>query len=264
MSDLRNNRQRQEDEEDVIDLLPLLKALWRSAWIIVTIAILAGSATYLGTKLLVTPTYRASFTAYVNNRNKTGEDTTTVTSSDLTASKSLVYTYSEIMTSRSMLLAAAEQAGIAEDYETIAETVSTNIVSETEIVSVYVTMEDPAQATAMAGAIADLAPGYISQIVEGTSMQIIDQPVMPTDIYSPSYLKNTLIGLVLGGVICCAVIVLKELIDDRIKGEEELENRFGLAIVGTIPNLVTAGKIDDSYGYGYGSASKKKGGSEQR
>lgn len=133
MSDLRNNRQRPEDEEDVIYLLPLLKALWRGAWIIVTIAILFGSAAYLGTKLLVTPTYRASFTAYVNNRNNAGEDTTTVTSSDLTASKSLVYTYSEIMISRSMLLEAAEQAGIVADYMALAECVLTNIVSDTEI-----------------------------------------------------------------------------------------------------------------------------------
>lgn len=258
MSELqRYDNKREELDEDVIELLPLLKALWRSAWLVVVAALVFGSVTYVATKVFVTPTYRTSFTVYVNNRSNSEESTTVVSSSDLTASQSLVYTYSTIMTSRSVLEAAAAQAGIDSAYETLSEEVSIETVSSTEIMQVYCTMEDPAEALAMAQAIAAVAPDYIAQIVEGSSMQIIDNPVLPTDIYSPSYLKNTLIGMFVGAFLVAAAIVLREFLDDRIKEEGELEKRFGIAIVGVIPNMLEASKTDHSYGYGYGHASGK-------
>lgn len=248
-----------EDDEVVIDLLPLLKALWKKAWIIIIAALLFGSGAYLGTKFLVTPTYRSSFTAYVNNKAAGTEGATTVTSTDLTASKSLANTYAEILTSRTLLEQAAEQAGV--EYDTVSALqglVSTNVSSDTEIITVYVTTPDALESLQLAQTLTELAPDQIAQIVSGSSMQIIDEPLLPSDIYSPSYLKYTLLGVVLGAFLSAAIIVVRELLDNRIKAEEELENRFGIAVIGTIPDILAASKKDFGY-YGYGERQKKGG-----
>lgn len=238
------------DEETIeIDVSRLLKAIWKKAWLIIVVTLLCGSAAYLGTKLFVTPTYRATFTAYVNNKNTT-ESSTSVSNSDLSAAQSLVYTYANILTSRSVLTAAAEQVGQDYEYSNMKNWVSVDVVDDTEIIEVNVTMDDPEEALALATAIEGILPGYVTEIVEGSSVVIIDGPVLPEDIYSPNFMRNTLIGAMLGLFAVAIIIVLQELLNDTVRDENELERRFNVAIIGSIPDL--ASKLDSKYGYGYG------------
>ncbi len=246
---------KQKSENTEIDLIELAKALWKHAGWILLVGVICGALAFAGTHLLVTPQYQSSFTAYVNNRSGQDNGNNTLTSADLSASQSLVKTYSAVITSRSVLEAAAAQAGVGSDYMQLSKMVSTQSVDDTEIIQVSVTMPDAKQAAALAGAISEVAGEYITKIVEGSSMQIVDQPVIPTKIYSPSYKKNLLLGIILGIVLACGVIVLRELLDDRVKDSGTLEERFGLPVIGTIPNIEVAEKIGDSYAY-----SKKKSG----
>lgn len=87
-------------------------------------------------------------------------------------------------------------------------------------------------------------------------MQIVDQAVIPVKRYSPSYSKNLMLGILLGIVLACGVIILKELLDDRVKDAGTLESRFGIVVIGTIPNMEAAERMGDSYSYG----KKKNGG----
>lgn len=233
-----------------IDLMQLLKALWQRLWIIVVVTLLGSSLAYLGTKTFVQPTYRASFTAYVNNKATT-EGTTTVSSGDLSAAQSLVYTYTQILTSRTMLSAAAEELGEDYTYGEMSGWVTTSVVDDTEIIQVSVTMDSAEDALALAMVIAELMPEYVTEIVEGSSVQIIDLPVLPTSIYSPNYLRNAMMGGLLGAFLVAALIVLRELLDDTVKDEETLEKRFNISVVGVIPDLATASKHTSHYG-GYG------------
>lgn len=242
-----------EEEAATIDLLPLIQAVLKRWWIVVWMTVLGAMLLYAGTKLFVTPTYRSSFTAYVNNRvDSETEQQTVLSNADLSASRYLTYTYAQIMRSRSVLELAAEQASLPYDYETLSGMVSTSIISDTEIIRVYVTSPNPAISKALADAISQVSAEQIASIVDGSSMRIIDHPVAPIDIYSPNYLKNAVIGAALGFLLCVALIVLREILDDRVRDEESLENRFSVPILGTIPNVASAAKAGNNYYYAYG------------
>lgn len=242
-----------------IDLLALAKALWSKAWLVITVTILCAAVANGATRLFVTPIYQSKFTAYVNNKS---ENTTTLSSSDLTAAHSLTNTYAEIIRSRSVLEKAAKASGILESYGKIRSQVSVSIASNTQIMTISVVMEDKEQAYQLAKAIADYIPDYAAQIVEGSSMKLIDLPLMPTSIYAPNYQKNTWNGALLGFLAACIAIVLRELLDMHVKDSTELEERFGIAVIGTIPNVTMSQKIVSKYGsYGYG-VSAKGGGSQ--
>lgn len=241
--------------ETTIDLLVLGKTLWKNAWIIILAGIICGGLAFVGTHLLVTPQYRSSFTAYVNNRSDQNNDTGTLSNADLTASQSLVKTYATVISSRTVLEAAASQAGAPYSYAELKDMVDTSSVDSTEIIEVSVTMADPQMAASMAQAISTVAAEYITKILEGSSMQVVDQAVVPVKRYSPSYSKNTMLGILLGIVLASGVIILKELLDDRVKDTATLESRFGIAVIGTIPNMEAAERMGDSYSY-----AKKNGG----
>lgn len=241
-------------QDDVIDLRKLVSVLLHRAWLIVAAAFLFSIAAYGGTKLLITPTYRTSFTVYVNNTTDQG-DKTYVAGADITAARSLVSTYSAILTSQPVLEDAAAAVGMSLPYEQLAELVSISTITDTEIIQVNVTMEDPQLAVDFAQALVDLAPEYISNIVEGSSMKVIAAPKLPNSIYAPNSVRNTEVGFLMGAIFMTALIILLELMDNRVKSGEELEQRYGIAVMGTIPDLAATGKYT-AYGYGYG---KRKG-----
>lgn len=232
----------------ILDVFDLLQALKKKIWLIAVIGILGGIAAYTGTKILVIPTYRTSFTAYVNNR-KNVESTTTVTNADLSASQSLANTYAKILVSRSVLTLAAEKINMEKSYSALQNAVSVSIAPDTEILTVSVVMTDPDKAVEYANAISEVSPEYIAGIVEGSSMQIIDQPLAPTGIYEPNYRKNAGMGFIVGAAFACVLIFVFEISDDHVKDEDELRRRYGIAVIGTIPNLSSADKHDMDSNY---------------
>ncbi|MDY2628735.1 MAG: Wzz/FepE/Etk N-terminal domain-containing protein [Lachnospiraceae bacterium] len=256
-----------EQDETTIDLLDLFGFLWKWAWLIVTVALLAGSTAYVGTKMLVTPTYKTAFTAYVNNRNAgAGADISSIlSSSDMLASQSLANSYAEIIRSRDLLLEAAAEAGEDEyEYEELLKAVSTDVLSNTEIITVSVELEDPNAAVAIANSLADISGEHIADIVDGSSMKIIDRAILPETYYTPNYLKNTMLGGMLGVVLVCGFLILLYFMDDTIKSEKDLAERLDVTIVGSIPDLASADRGGYGYGYGYGYAYAKKAGGQDR
>lgn len=249
----------QEQKEDEIDLAELAMLFWHNKWWIILAAIGGGIVALAVTLLLIKPTYRSGFIAFVNNRTTTNT-TEAWTSGDTSASQSLSYTYAEILRSRQVIETAAAQAGLTGEYsyEELRSFVSTSIVNQTQLITVYVTMTDPNKALSYANAIVGIAPDYIASIVEGSSMKIATYPVLATKKHSPSNRRNLMLGMILGAVIAAFLIFIRAMLDTRVKSEDDLKERFGLPIIGTIPNVEEAAGNRAGYAY-YSSGRKSKG-----
>ena len=239
---------RSNTEEVPIDLWRLLQALWKKIWIIALAAVVVGTATFIYSAYFVTPTYRASFTAYVNNRINV-EGTGSTSTSDLNASIALTYLYEEIITSRSVLTDAADKCGLTCSYGELSRMVRTSISESAAIITVFVEDTDPERATQLAIAIAEVAPQHVARVVEGSSMQIIDAPLKPTGKFAPNSARNTMIGALAGIVLAISVIVIVELMNDTVQNGEELEKRYQIVVVGNIPDMCLAEKVHGNYGY---------------
>lgn len=173
-----------------IEIFRLLRVLWKWKFLILAVAMLAGIIGHIYSEAFITPVYRSSFTAYINNRMVNPESSQSVTSSDLTTSKNLAYVYKDIIVSRSVLLSAAEQCDLDYSYGTLSDMVTTSIANNTAMVTVSVSAEDPAIATQLAAAIAQTAPEHVARVVDGSSMRILDNPVQPTNPYAPDSMRN--------------------------------------------------------------------------
>ena len=64
-----------------------------------------------------------------------------------------------------------------------------------------------------------------------------------------------MLGAVLGFVLCVAVVLVVDLINDKVEDADELERRHNLVVIGIIPNL-GAENSGSGYGYGYGYQAK--------
>lgn len=244
--------------ESEFNPVPLFRYLFHELWVIALVAFLTAMIAFAATKLLISPTYRSSFSAYVNNQ-QTATNKDTITSSDILAAHELVETYSTILKSNRVLTAAAKYAKLNYSYSQLKGMVNTQVMEKTEIITVNVITQDPEISYKLASAIETVAPQYIKEIVEGSSMKTIDKPQTPTYPHGPSYVKMSLLGAIIGVLLSLAFLVIRFFRDDTIHDVEGVEERFNLPLLGTIPdsNEIKSqygykSNYGYSYGYGYG------------
>ena len=249
-----------------IDLLKLIAAYLRKWWLIVIFG-LAGAAIALAISVyMIVPQYRASITVYVNNyKNSSIQEY--VSSGDLSTAQQLVNTYTNMLKSDTVLEKVIGSTGYDYTAAELRKFISTQQVDDTELFKVFVTHTSPGAATEIANAIACTAPEVIEYFVEGSSTKIIDYAKMPTSRCSPSYMKNTVIGALLGGLLILAFLTINYLMDVRIKSEQDLSALCNVPILGQIPDFaqLELGKTSSkksSYEYGETHSKEKteKGG----
>lgn len=241
-----NKTQNSNNNEMVIDLVDLAKALWHRAWAIVLAMLVVGGAAFGYAKFLITPLYQASAMMYVNN-SSISVGSTQVDLSDLSAAQSLVETYLVILNTRGTLEQVIEAADLPYDYETLSKMIEAGAVNSTEVFEIQVTSADPQEAEKIANTIAELLPGRISQIIDGSSAKIVDYAVVPSHKSSPSISRYTLIGILLGAVLSCGIIILREMFDEQIRDEDYVRDTFDLPLLAAIPDLTAKNKGDYYY-----------------
>lgn len=231
-----------------IDLKELFLILWHRIWIIILVTILSGAVVFGFTRFLVKPKYTSSIKMYVNNSTTSKAN---MSSSDIAAAQSLVDTYITIIQSDTLLTDVIGRSNSLYTTGQLNKMISARSLNNTEVFQVNVTSEDPNEAQALANSIADTAPEYLSDIVTGTSVKIIDRAKFSDVPTSPNILSNTMIGLVAGFMLASGLILLVSLMDTRIKTEQDLQRITDLPILGAISDFENASS--NNYGYAMSS-----------
>lgn len=253
---VESNRQSGVNE---IDLLAILWALWRKAWIIILVMVFMGGAAFSYAYLFVSPLYEAQALFYVNNSSfSVGSTSVSISSSELTAAQSLVDTYIVILHTRSTLSEVIKEAGVGYSCEDLSKMISANAVNSTEVFSVTVTSDDPVEAEHIANAVARVLPAKISDVVDGSDVRIVDYAVIPTEKVSPSLTMYTLNGLIIGLVVSCLLIILMEAMDEQIHSEDYLLKNYDAPLLAVIPDMLNEKSSAGHYIQYIGNAAKKK------
>ena len=132
-------------------------------------------------------------------------------------------------------------------------------VNSTEVFSISVTSASPEEAEKIANTIAELLPNRIADIVEGSSVRIVDYAVVPSKKTSPSLSKNTMLGAMLGFVLSCGVFTVLYLLDDVVHNEDYVRVTFDLPLLAVVPDLTEKNSKSNYYYY----RDDSKGGKEE-
>lgn len=249
-----------------IDLLQLFRALWRNALVIILIAILFGGLAFGGTYMFISPKYEASAMMYVNNSSVSfGNTSVSITSGELSAAQTLVNTYIVILKSRTTLDEVIQESGVPYTVEQLAKMVTASAVSGTGIFRISVESSSPTEAELLANTIARVLPDRISDIMDGSSVRIVDYAIVPAHRSSPSYTKNTAIGVLVGVVLVAGIICLREILtsgeDVIIHTTDDLNELFpDIPVLAVVPDMRNTSKKGyySAYSSYYGSDKKKE------
>ncbi len=233
-----DKRDRAMCEYDTVDLLHIVKSVWRYAWAIVLAGLAAAVIGCCIAAFLIAPKYSSSVMLYVNNNSfSVGSTDFTISSSQISAAQSLVDTYSEILDNRTTLERVIEKTGVPYEYEELSDMITAGSANGTEIMKVTVVSEDPYEAAEIANAIAEILPVRISEIIEGASMEIVDTAVPDLQKIAPSITKYAAVALILGVMISCGIVAVLAIMDDTIHDENYILQTYPYPILAKIPNL---------------------------
>ena len=241
-----------------IDMVHIFKSLFRRLWVIIIASVLAAAVAFSVAAFIIAPKYSSSIMLYVNNSSfSLGNTSFSISSSEITAAQSLVKTYIVILENRTTLEQVASKSNTDYSYEELLGMIEAESVNETEVLRITVTAEDPEEAKKIVNCIAEVLPNRISEIIEGSSMEVVDLGIVNKQKISPSITKYTAVGFILGLVLSVIVLVIMAILDDTIHDEDYVLQNYDYPILAKVPDLLNSGS-KSSYRYYYRNKSATK------
>lgn len=219
------------DDEIEIDLKELFFVLLHKAGIILLAGLVLALAAVIGTKLFLTPQYDSVTKMYVLSQ----QNSTTITSSDLSASTYLTKDYAELIKSRTVLEDVIATLELEMNYKTLSEKVGVSTTTDTRIITITVTDPDPYVARDIADAVRTAAAERIKSVMNIEAVNVVDVANVPESPSSPNMKKNVLLAALLGMFGAAALVVLLHLMNDTIRVSDDVEKYLGASVLGTIP-----------------------------
>lgn len=227
------------EEYDTIDLLEVLEIVRQHILVVILVTVLAAAAGFGVSRFLMVPQYEASALMIVNTRQ---DATANVTSDQINSATKLVSTYSIIIKSDTVLQQVINNLGLSLTYPQLQDRVTVSAVDDTQVMQITVRSDNPEWARQVCEQITQISPDVILESVEAGSVKLISQAAANPDPVSPNVMRNTAVAGVLGLVLTLGVIILREMLDNKIKSEDDVRKYLELPVIGVIPDYEMGGK----------------------
>nr|AOP03243.1 Chain length determinant protein Wzd [Streptococcus suis] len=225
------NMNNQEMNTIEIDILLLLKTIWRKKFLIIITALFGAGIAFVYSSFLVTPQFDSTTRIYVVSQNV--EAGAGLTSQELQAGTYLVKDYKEIILSQDVLTQVATELNLNENLK---EKVSVSIPVDTRIVSISVRDADPNEAARIANSLRTFAAQKIVEVTKVSDVTTLEEAVPAEEPTTPNTKRNILLGLLVGGILATGIILAMEVLDDRVKRPQDIEEVMGLTLLGVVPD----------------------------
>ena len=225
------------NDEVEIDLREIFAILLDKLAVIVLAAVLCAAVAFTFTKFLISPVYQASTQVYVTNNKLTTTDQINV--SDLQSSNYLTKDYMILVKSNPVLDKVIADLNLKMSTSELAGKISVSTPTDTRILTIAVNDKDPMMAKKIADAVREASKAQIQSVMGIETVNTVEDAKLPESPISPNTKMNILIGFALGFIIAVAVIIIRFMLDDTIKAQEDVEKYLGLSVLGLIPELET-------------------------
>ena len=225
----------QENQAVEIDVFAMLKTLWKRKFSIVLVALVFAIAAFGYSAFLAKKEYQSTSRIYVVSRQN--QDNNALTNSDLQAGSYLVKDYREIILSQNVLSQAIEELKLDLTPAELSKKISVSVPTDTRILSITAKDGDPKEAARIANGLRNVAAEKIISVTKVSDVTTLDEAEVPQSPSSPNIRRNVLLGFIAGAGLMVVLLVVVEVLDDRVKRPEDIEELMGLALLGVVPDI---------------------------
>lgn len=216
-----------------IDVLYLLRKLWSRKFFIIFIALVVGTVALLGSVFFLKPKYTSTTRIYVVSRSSDSS----LTNQDLQAGSYLVNDYKEVITSNEVLSSVISQENLSLSTSELSNMISVNIPTDTRVISISVEDTDAQEASDIANTIREVAAEKIKSVTKVDDVTTLEAAEVASKPSSPNVKKNAVIGALAGAFLAIVGILVAEVLDDRVRRPEDIEETLGMTLLGVVPDV---------------------------
>jgi len=216
----------------------------RKRWLTVAVATALGLLGAVLATTLATPQYTATTKTFVSVQSG---DTVGDLVQGSTYSQSQVRSFAQLATMPTVLNPVIDDLGLTVGSSALAGTIAVSVPQNTVIISISVTDPSPERAAAVANSVASHLSEAVSDLAAAPStgtdpirLSTVAEAQVPRAPSSPNAKVNIAIGLVLGLALGIAAAVGRELLDTKVRNEDDLSKITDASVIGSIPLDSTA------------------------
>lgn len=221
-----------EQQETELDVLELFYYLLEHIKQLVAAVVVGALVMLLVSLFFLTPQYEATSKLYVMARNDSA-----VNLSDLQIGSYLTSDYQEVFKTWEVHEQVLQNLGLDYEYEELEDMLTITNPSDTRILYITVTSDDPVEATNMANEYANVARNYIYEMMGTEEPSLFSVALEPLEPVSPRKMLNTVLGGLVAGLIMAAILVVRFIRDDKIKTADDITNYIGIPTLAIVPAL---------------------------
>ncbi|WP_313489575.1 Wzz/FepE/Etk N-terminal domain-containing protein [Exiguobacterium sp.] len=220
---------------ETISLQELFSILRKSFWRILALTIVAALISFAVSSFLIKPTYQAGTQILVTPKKQENE---VIDAQSVQSSVTLVNTYRVIIKSPAILEQVQKEVPNAPtNVAALNNMVTVESEQNSQVINVSVQSTDAALASNMANSIAEVFSSDVQKLMSVDNVTVLSTSGIPTSPVSPNIILNTAIAAVVGFLLGVGLAFLREVLDRRIRTEDQVQQILDLPVLGSIPDI---------------------------
>jgi capsular polysaccharide biosynthesis protein len=229
-----------------VELKDILNIIKKRIGIIILMPIIFALIGAIISSFILNPVYEASTTIIVMQNLPEGKE---ISKTDVDLSKSLIYTYAEMITSNTVINNTKNTLNLESINK---DSVAVSAVKDTQILEVRVQNENPQIAMDIANTIVKEFMAEVLRITRTDNVAVVDYAVLPENPIKPNVLLNTLISGIIGLMLVLMIVFIAEYLDNTLKTENDIEKHLKISVIGSIYEFRLGEKYEHEYEREYG------------
>lgn len=214
-----------------------IKDFWeyykRYLYIVVLVVFLGVLVVFIYDVAFKTPLY-STYTTVLLVKDSTSEDVDTINQSDVVLNQKLVSTYREIIKSRLVLEQVISRLNLNYSVDKISKKISVQALSDTAILKITITDENPKTAAAIANSIGEVFSSEITELYKINNVSILDKALVPTTRSNNKTAQDVILVALITFVGSSAIVFVIFYFDDTIRQVDQIESEMGIPVIAKI------------------------------
>lgn len=222
-----------------INFTAFFRELSKKLWLIVAVAVIGAIAGAVIANVAFEDTYTSTVSFVVN----TSTETDKAASTEISAQINMAGTFNHILSSRKLKTAVYEKCDKQIGYGIISGSITTRIISSTNVITMSVKTEDAKTSYEIASAVVDVYGDVVEETYPNAKLTLCDEPILAEKPDSGISTSSFALIIALASVLLyCLIRFIMFIVKDTVKTAEEIDDRLNAHLLGSVQQVTNTDK----------------------
>lgn len=216
---------------DIIDMAKVVVRLW---WFVMLVALVGASLAFLNARFRLSPLYESHTVMFVGKEASSLAD---FDYDDLEFKAKLIGDYKELLKTRQVYSSLEIKYLMDISYREYQKRLFVEGVEGARFMNVGIYYEDPEMAALVANKMSEVLIDLSVEVMGTEDVKVVDEAVINKQVASPSVLRDTLVGFIVGSALAFLLLTIRYVLDDSIDFKSDVSDVYGVPIIGDVPYI---------------------------